>query len=85
MSLGQIIEGVIYIIKNVSSDKVYIGSFIYGLTKQKIVLLLDDNNNIIQEFESSLMAAEFLNVSQSNISSNCRGINKSKKFNIRYK
>jgi group I intron endonuclease len=56
-----------------------------GLTKQKIVLLLDDSNNIIQEFESSLKAAEFLNVSQSNISSNCRGVNKSKKFNIRYK
>lgn len=192
MSLGQIYEGVIYIIKNVSSDKVYIGSSIHGLTKrkrchitnlknnkhhsiklqrawnkygedkfifeivetcnkedilikeqywidkcnsytsgynatpiagnclgrevkketrlkisnslkgrtiirsnehnkklgltkQKIVLLLDDNDNIIQEFESSLKAAEFLNVSQSNISSNCRGVNKSKKFNIRYK
>jgi len=56
-----------------------------GLTRQKVVLLLDDKNNIIQEFESSLKAAEVLNVSQSNISSNCRGINKSKKFNIRYK
>jgi group I intron endonuclease len=56
-----------------------------GLIKQKIVLLLDDNDNVMQEFESSLKAAEFLNVSQSNISSNCRGVNKSKKFNIRYK
>jgi group I intron endonuclease len=56
-----------------------------GVAKQKIVLLLDDVGNVIQEFESSLKAAEFLNVSQSNISANCRGINKSKKFNIRYK
>jgi group I intron endonuclease len=56
-----------------------------GVAKQKIVLLLDDIGNVMQEFESSLKAAEFLNVSQSNISANCRGINKSKKFNIRYK
>ena len=56
-----------------------------AISKQKTILLLDSNDNLIQEFDSSLSAAKILNVSQSNISSNCRGINKSKKFNVRYK
>jgi hypothetical protein len=192
MSLGQIYEGVIYIIKNVSSNKVYIGSSIYGLTKRKRchitnlknnkhhslklqrawnkygednfifevvetcnkenilikeqywinkydsytsgynatpiagnclgrevkketrlkisnslkgrkvirteehnkklgiskrkkVILFNDLGETIQEFESVNLAANYLQVSQGNISSNCLGINKSKKFNVKYK
>ena len=45
MSLSQIYEGVIYVIKNVHSNKLYFGSSVYGLTKRKRTHLTNLRNN----------------------------------------
>jgi len=56
-----------------------------GVTRRKKVILFNNLGETIQEFESVNSAANYLQVSQGNISSNCLGINKSKKFNVKYK
>lgn len=55
-----------------------------SISRSRPVIQYDINNNIINRFISTTSAAISLGISQSTVSANCSGKQKSRKFNIKY-